>query len=66
MIERDDDWCMRKAIVPIVHDDLERAFSSLSINEKNEFVILTPSKAVALMPIKTPTRLRFVIETASA
>ena len=27
MIETDDDWCMRKAIVPIVHDDLERAVS---------------------------------------
>ena len=57
---------MTKEIVPIVHDELERAVDSLSIKEKKEFVILTPTKVVALVPIETPAKPRFVIEIASA
>ena len=64
MIETDDDWCVMKTIVPIAPDELERAVASLSIREKKEFVILTPEKAVALVPRKTLTRPKFVIETA--
>ena len=47
IIERDDDWCVAKAIVSIAHDKLERFVASLSIREKNEFAILTPEKVVA-------------------
>ena len=47
MIGRDNDWCMAKAIVSIAHDKLERVVASLSIREKNEFVIVTPKKVVA-------------------
>ena len=47
MIERDDDWCVTKAIVLIAHDNLERVVASLSNREKNEFLILTPEKVVA-------------------
>ncbi|KAK4729049.1 hypothetical protein R3W88_022037 [Solanum pinnatisectum] len=63
MIETDDDWCVTKAIVPIAPDNLERAVASLSIREKNEFVILTPEKVVALVPRETLDRSKFVIET---
>ena len=34
MIETGDDWCLTKAIVPIVHDELKRVVASLSIKEK--------------------------------
>ncbi|KAK4722188.1 hypothetical protein R3W88_012421 [Solanum pinnatisectum] len=64
MIETDEDWCMTKAIVPITHDNLERAVALLSIKEKKEFVILTPEKVVALVPRETLARPKFVIETA--
>ncbi|KAK4734344.1 hypothetical protein R3W88_008605 [Solanum pinnatisectum] len=63
MIETDDDWCVMKAIVPIAHDNLERAVVSLSIKEKKEFVILTPKKVAALVPRETLARPKFVIET---
>lgn len=55
-----------KTIVMIVHDDLEWEMSSLSINERKEFVIFTPSKVIVLVLIETPTRTTFVIETALA
>ncbi|XP_049350430.1 uncharacterized protein LOC125815075 [Solanum verrucosum] len=64
MIETDDDWCVSKAIVSVVPDELERAVASLSIREKKEFVILTPEKVVALVPRETLTQPKFVIETA--
>ncbi|KAK4727350.1 hypothetical protein R3W88_032267 [Solanum pinnatisectum] len=54
----------RESRVPIALDELERAVASLSIREKKEFVILTPEKAVALVPRETPDRPKFVIETA--
>lgn len=57
---------MTKTIVPIVHDELERLVASLSIKEQREFVILSPAKIVVLVPIETPTKPRFMIETASA
>ena len=53
-------------ITPIVHDDLKKFVSSLSIKEKKEFVILTPIKVVALVPSKTLVKLKFVIETPAA
>nr|QVT92263.1 reverse transcriptase [Solanum chacoense] len=65
MIETDDDWCVAKTIVSIAPDELERAVASLSIRQKKEFVILTPEKAVALVPRKTLTQPKFVIETAA-
>lgn len=40
--------------------------ASLSIKEKKEFVILTPAKAVALVPSETLVRPKFVIETIVA
>ncbi|XP_015084367.1 uncharacterized protein LOC107027821 [Solanum pennellii] len=66
MIEMDEDGCETKMITPIVHEDLERAVASLSVKEKREFVILTPAKAVALVPSKTLVKPKFVIETAVA
>ena len=51
-------------ITPIIHGDLERAIAFLSIKEKREFVILTPAKAVALVPSETLVKPKFVIETA--
>ena len=48
MIKMDEDWCVMKMITPIIHDDLERAIASLSVKERREFVILTPTKAVAI------------------
>ena len=45
---------------------MEKAVASLSVGEKGEFVILTPAKAVALVPSKTLTKPKFVIETAVA
>ncbi|XP_069154398.1 uncharacterized protein [Solanum lycopersicum] len=66
MIETDEDGCGTKMIIPIVHEDLERAVASLSVKEKREFVILTPAKAVALVPSKTLVKPKFVIETAVA
>lgn len=66
MIETNDDWCVKKVITPIVHDELERSMASLSIKEKKEFVILTPAKAVALVPSETLVRQKFVIETIVA
>lgn len=64
MIETDNNWCLTKAIVPIVHDEMKRAVPSLSIKEKKEFVILTRTKVVSLVPKETPTRLRFMTENA--
>ncbi|XP_015167184.1 uncharacterized protein [Solanum tuberosum] len=52
------------AIVSIAPDELESVVASLSIREKKEFVILTPEKAVALVPRETLTQPKFVIETA--
>ncbi|XP_069149116.1 uncharacterized protein [Solanum lycopersicum] len=66
MIEIDDDEREAKRITPIVQEDLERAVASLSVREKGEFVILTPAKAVALVPSKTLPKLKFVIETVVA
>ncbi|TMW97373.1 hypothetical protein EJD97_005672 [Solanum chilense] len=65
MIETDDDSCMTKAINPIVGDELERFMSSLSVKEKKEFMILTPAKVLSLVPLETPPRPKFVIETAA-
>ena len=53
-------------ITPIVHNDLEKAIASLSVKEKREFVILTPTKDNALVPLKTLVKPKFVIETAAA
>ena len=66
MIETDENWCGTKMINPIVHDDLQRAVASLSIKEKREFVILTPTKAVALVPSENLVKPKFIIETAIA
>ena len=66
MIETDEDGCGTKMITPIVHEDLERAVASLSVKERRKFVILTPAKAVALVPSKTLVKPKFVIETAVA
>ena len=63
MIETDENWCGTKMITPIIHDDLERVVASLSVKEKREFVILTPTKVVALLPSETLVRPKFVIET---
>uniref|UniRef100_M1D429 Gag/pol polyprotein n=1 Tax=Solanum tuberosum TaxID=4113 RepID=M1D429_SOLTU len=64
MIETDDDWCVTKAIISIAPDELERAVASLGIRERKKFVILTPEKAVALVPRETLTQQKLVIETA--
>ena len=61
MIETDNDWCGMKKITQIVHDDLEKVVSSLSIKEKKKFFILTPAKAVSLVPSKTLIKPKFVI-----
>ena len=53
-------------ITPIVHDDLERDVASLSVKQKREFVILTPTKDVALVLSETLVKPKFVIETAVA
>lgn len=37
----------------------------LSIKDKKEFVILTPTKVVSLVPKENPTRPRFVSDTSS-
>ena len=66
MINTDDDWCGTKVISPIVHDELKKVVASLSVKEKKEFVILTPAKAVALVPPETLVRPKFIIETAVA
>ena len=66
MIETDEDGCGTKMITPIMHEDLERAVASLSVKERRKFVILTPAKAVALVPPKTLVKPKFVIETAVA
>ncbi|XP_015075363.1 uncharacterized protein LOC107019357 [Solanum pennellii] len=66
MIETDEDLCETKMITPIIHDDLERAVSSLSVKEKREFVVLTPAKAVALVPSESLVKPKFVIETIAA
>ncbi|XP_049403577.1 uncharacterized protein LOC125867192 [Solanum stenotomum] len=61
----DQNVCVTKTIVPIVPDELERVVASLSIREKKNFMILTPEKAVALVPREILTRPKFVIETAA-
>ena len=66
MIETDEDGCGTKRITPVAQEDLERAVTSLSVKEKREFVILTPTKVVALVPSKTLVKPKFVIETAVA
>ena len=66
MIETDEDGCGTKMITPTLHEDLERAVASLSVKERRKFVILTPAKAVALVPSKTLVKPKFVIETAVA
>ncbi|XP_027772414.1 uncharacterized protein LOC114076918 [Solanum pennellii] len=66
MIETDEDEREAKRITPVVQEDLERAVASLSVKERREFVILTPAKAVALVPSKTLPKPKFVIETAVA
>ena len=50
----------------VAQEDLERAVASLSVRGKGEFVILTPAKAVALVPSKTLAKPKFVIETTVA
>lgn len=57
---------MTKVITLIVHDELERIVALLSLKEKKEFVILTPANVVALVPLETPSRPKFVIETIAA
>ncbi|XP_015057549.1 uncharacterized protein LOC107003791 [Solanum pennellii] len=66
MIETDEDGCETKRITPVAQEDLEKAVASLSVREKGEFVILTPAKAVALVPSKTLAKPKFVIETTVA
>ena len=66
MIKTDDHWGMRKEIVLIVHDELERVLASSSIKENKEFVILKLVKVVAFVQIETPSRPRFVIKTTLA
>ena len=66
MIETNDDWCVTKVITLVVHNELEKVVASLSVKEKKEFVILTPTKVVALVPLETLVRPRIVIETAVA
>lgn len=66
MLETDGDLIVTKAIVSIVHDDLERFVDLLRNKDKKEFVILTTTKVVFLVLIEIPTRPRFVSETASA
>ncbi|XP_069146002.1 uncharacterized protein [Solanum lycopersicum] len=66
MIETDEDERETKRITHVVQEDLEKAIASLSVRERGEFVILTPAKAVALVPSKTLTKPKFVIETAVA
>ena len=66
MIDMDDNYCTTKVITSIVHDEFERVVASLRINKKKEFVILTPTKVVALVPFKAPSRSKFVIETSTA
>ena len=39
--------------------------ASLIIEEKKEFVILTPAKAIAFVPFEDPARTKFVIEIAA-
>lgn len=65
-IETDDNWFMAKAIILIVHNELEKVLASLIIREKKEFVILTLENVVTLVTIETNALQRFVIETASA
>ena len=45
---------------------MEKVVASLSVREKREFVILTLTKVVALVPSKTLTKPKFVIKTAVA
>ena len=66
MIEIDEDERETKRITPVVQEDLERAVASLSVKERREIVILTPAKAVALVPSKTLAKPKFIIETAMA
>ena len=66
MIEMDEDGCGTKMIIPIVHENLERAVASLSVKERREFVILTPAKVVALVPSETLVKPKFVIEIVVA
>ena len=66
MIETDEDERETKRITPVVQEDLEKVVASLSVREKGEFVILTHAKAVALVPLKTLAKPKFVIETAVA
>ena len=66
MIDADEDWCVTKVINPIAQDELERVVASLSVKEKKEFVILTPSKFVDLVPPETLVRPKFVIESAAS
>ena len=66
MIEIDKNECETKRITPVVQEDLEKAFASLSVREKREFVILTPAKAVAFVPSKTLAKPKFIIETVVA
>ena len=61
MIKTNEDWCGTKMITSIVHDDLERDVASLSVKQKREFVILTPTKDVALVPSETLAKPKFVI-----
>ena len=50
MIETDEDEREAKRITPVIQEDLEKAVASLSVREKGELVILTPAKAVSLVP----------------
>ena len=66
MIETDEDECEIKRITPVAQEDLKKAVASLSIKEKREFVILTPTKVVALVPSNNLAKPKFVIETVVA
>ncbi|XP_069146881.1 uncharacterized protein [Solanum lycopersicum] len=66
MIETDEDECETKRITPVAQEDLERVVASLTLKEKRDFVILTPTKVVALVTSKALAKPKFVIETAVA
>lgn len=66
MIEMDNNWGVKKALILIVYDELETIVSSLRIKERKEFLLLTLTMVFVLVIIETPTRQKFVIETVSA
>ena len=41
IIEREDEWCIVKVIVPVGTDNLEKVVAPLSIIEKHNFMSMT-------------------------